>query len=68
MRAFNIGDYIEVRSGKLCLVYTDIDDSLFAVKYITSDGEVMTGRLYVFNYKRHATVNEITALKLMGLV
>ena len=67
LASFDIGDYIEALDGTLCLIYTDIRDDLFVAKYL-DNGEVRTGKMYYDGYKRHATVNEITALKLMGLV
>ncbi len=64
---FYPGDYIETMSGILCLICHNTWGSSYRIKYLEC-GDVQYGTVNTLDYKRHLDVNEITALKLMGLV
>lgn len=68
---FSIGDYIELHSGVLGkVIHINAQHRVFILAYLWKLGTVETlyQQLMVESYHRHATVNEITLLKLQGLV
>ena len=66
-----VGDYVELHSGILGKVYhvNPVHDT-FSLEYLWRSGTTKSlfQQVTIQSYRRHATVNEITALKLMGLV
>ena len=66
-----VGDYVELHSGILGKVTrVNMAHNTFGLAYLWQRGATkeMYQQLTIQSYRRHATVNEITALKLMGLV
>ena len=69
-----VGDYVELRSGTFGKVAgVHLPHNLFTLTYlwgglVLGETRTFTQQFTIQSYRRHATVNEITALKLMGLV
>ena len=66
-----VGDYVELHSGILGKVTRiNMTHNTFTLAYLWQHSVMkeLYQQLPVQAYRRHATINEITALKLMGLV
>ncbi len=65
-----VGDYIRLNSGVFGLVTDTLNDEYMDITFLWNRGKEQYSyvKLSYVAYNRHATVNEITAAKLMGLV